>query len=125
MADNRHMKPSRVAPPVAFAAGLILGLALPLALAGGKDDHERARAAVEAGQALPLSTLLERLQRTHPGQVMELELEQEQGRWIYEIKLLQPDGQLIELELDAGSAQVLKVKRKGQRKDESTKAQAR
>ena len=53
---------------------------------------------------LPLPTLLERLQRTHPGQVLELELERDDGRWIYEVKLLQADGQLLKLELDAGTA---------------------
>lgn len=51
-----------------------------------------------------------------PGQVLDLELEHEQGRWIYEIKLLQPDGQLLKLEVDARTAQVLQVKRKDDRK---------
>lgn len=81
-------------------------------------DHERARAAVEAGQILPLPALLERLRRTHPGQVLELELERENGRWIYEVKLLQANGQLLKLELDAATAQVLQAKRKGMSKGE-------
>jgi len=93
-------------------AGVLLGLALPAARAGDKDDHERARAAVQAGEVQPLSTLLEALQLSHPGQVLEVELERESGRWIYEIKLLQADGQLLKLELDARTAQVLKEKRK-------------
>lgn len=112
----------RAAPGAAMLAALAalwLG-GLPLARAGDKDDHDhdRARAAVQAGEVLPLATLLERLQRSHPGQVMELELEREDGRWIYEIKLLQADGQLLKLELDARTAQVLKLRRKGERKEE-------
>jgi uncharacterized membrane protein YkoI len=75
-------------------------------------DHERARAAVRAGEVLPLPVLLEKLQRSHPGQVLELELERDDGRWIYELKLLQADGQLLKLEVDARSAQVLQVRRK-------------
>lgn len=92
---------------------LALGAALVAtdAQAGRKDDHDRARAAVQAGEVLPLPALLERLQRTHPGGVLELELEREHGRWIYEVKLLQPDGQLLKLEVDAATAQVLKVRR--------------
>ena len=94
---------------------LVLGLAMasfsPAAQAGRKDDHDRARAAVQAGEVLPLPALLERLQRTHPGGVLELELEREHGRWIYEVKLLQPDGQLLKLEVDAATAQVLRVRR--------------
>jgi len=72
-----------------------------------REDHERARQAVQAGQVLPLRTVLERLERTQPGQVMEVELEREDGRWIYEVKLLQTDGRLVKLKLDAQTAAVL------------------
>lgn len=78
------------------------------ALADRDRDHDQARAAVQAGKVLPLKTLLARIERDHPGQVLEVELEQERERWIYEIKLLQPDGKLVKLELDAATAQVLR-----------------
>ncbi|MFN8994621.1 MAG: PepSY domain-containing protein, partial [Pseudomonadota bacterium] len=63
--------------------------------------------------------LLERLEREHPGQVLEVELEQEDGRWIYEIKLLQPGGRLVKLELDAASGAILR------RRDRTRKPEAR
>ena len=72
-----------------------------------RDDHNRARAAVQAGQAMPLAVLLERLQRGHPGQVLEVEFEREEGRWIYEVKLLQA-GQLVRLDVDAATGEVLR-----------------
>ena len=96
-------------------------LAVPPASASGKDDHDRARQAVQAGQMLPLPTVLERLQREMPGQVLEVELEQKRGLWIYEIKLLTPAGQLTKVLLDAQTAQVLRVQArddKSQRRDE-------
>jgi len=96
---------------IAVCAALVTAMALPAAQASER-DHERARAAVQAGEVLPLGTLLERLQRTHPGQVLELELERDNGRWIYEVKLLQANGQLMKLDLDASTAQVLKLKRR-------------
>lgn len=108
-ADNRRMPLLRVTP---LMASLLLCLAPLAGRAGEHGDHERARAAVQAGEVLPLPTVLERLQRSHPGQVLELELDQEDGRWIYEIKLLQADGQLLRLELDARTAQVLAVRRR-------------
>jgi len=83
-------------------------LALASAPAQADSDQDRARAAVQAGQVLPLKTVLERLEREHPGQVLEVELEQDDGRWIYEIKLLQPGGRLVKLELDAATAAVLR-----------------
>ena len=50
------------------------------------------------------------LQREVPGQVLEVELEQERDRWIYEIKLLTPAGQLTKVKLDARTAEVLRIK---------------
>ena len=89
--------------------------------ASDHDDHDRARQAVQAGQVLPLPTVLERLQREMPGQVLEVELAQKRGLWIYEIKLLTPAGQLTKVLLDAQTAQVLRVQArddKSQRRDE-------
>lgn len=86
---------------------LVGGLGLQPAWSGSKDDHNRARQAVQAGQVLPLRGVLERMEREHPGQIMEVELEQEEGRWIYEVKLLQPQGQLVKLKLDARTAELL------------------
>lgn len=103
----------------------VLALALPLltpaARADDRRDHERARAAVQAGLVLPLPALLERVQRQAPGQVLEVELEQEDGRWIYELKLLQPGGQLVKLEIDAATGKLLAIRR---RKDERGSGEA-
>ena len=88
-------------------------LAWPLAQAGSDQDQDRARAAVQAGQVLPLRTVLERLEREQPGQVLEVELEPEDGRWVYEVKLLQAGGRLVKLELDATSGDVLQRRERG------------
>jgi uncharacterized membrane protein YkoI len=106
--DNRRMKSNRVPILSVLSAALALVLASPVALAD--NDQDRARAAVQAGKALPLKAVLERLEREHPGQVLEVELEQDDGRWIYEIKLLQAGGRLLKLELDAASGEVLRRK---------------
>jgi uncharacterized membrane protein YkoI len=117
-----------LAPVLALLLTMALAVIAAPAWAGRKGDHDRARAAVLAGEVLPLPTLLERLQRTHPGKVLELELEFEDvtderaagrkpGRWVYEVKLLQADGQLLKLELDAATAEVLKSRRERGRSD--------
>lgn len=61
---------------------------------------------------MPLHALLERVAQRQPGQVVEVELEREDGMWVYEIKLLRPDGILLKLELDARDATVLGSRRK-------------
>lgn len=76
------------------------------------DDHDRARRAMEAGEILPLHTLLERVARQHPGQVVEVELDRDDGAWVYELKLLRRDGVLLKLDLDARDGTVLRSRRK-------------
>lgn len=73
-------------------------------------DHDRALRAVQAGQVMPLPQVLDRLARTHPGQVLEVELEDKRSAWVYEIRLLQPDGRRVKLEVDARSGEVLRFR---------------
>jgi hypothetical protein len=123
--DNAHMfvTPHSLSLRPAFVvlALCLCGLVVQPVSASDHDDHDRARQAVQAGLVLPLPTVLERLQREMPGQVLEVELEQKRGLWVYEIKLLTPAGQLTKVLLDAQTAQVLRVQAredKSQRRDE-------
>ncbi len=92
-------------------------LALPLnsSARGGSEghDHDRARAALQAGEILSLPMIMARVAQSYPGHVLEVELEREDERWIYELKLLQPSGGLLKLEIDAKSGAVIKQKNKG------------
>lgn len=72
------------------------------------DDHERGLAAREAGRAMPLAELIRRVEAESPGQVLEVELEDEHGRLVYEIKLLRPGGRVVELLYDAASGAPLR-----------------
>ncbi|MBK7613814.1 MAG: PepSY domain-containing protein [Vitreoscilla sp.] len=100
---------------IPFVRATTLLLALLAATAGparardGRDvhDHDRARQALQAGEVLPLKAILARVEKAHPGQVMEVELERSEGRWIYEIKLLRAGGALTKLKVDARDATVL------------------
>ena len=80
------------------------------AWASDKGDHERARQAVQSGQVMPLAKVLARIEREHPGQVLEVELESHDRQWQYEIKILQPDGRLSKLKIDARTGEILQHK---------------
>jgi len=99
---------------------LLLGASLlMLASQPGRadDDHERARQALENRQILPLRTILERVEKAYPGQVIDVEFEQEdRGPWIYEIKLLRSGGSLIKLKVDARDGTIIGVRPKETRK---------
>jgi len=77
---------------------------------GRGGDHDRARQALEAGEVLPLRTILDRVEREYPGQVLEVELERDGGRWVYEIRTLRSGGSLVKLKVDARDGAVLGVK---------------
>lgn len=102
----------------ALSAMLLLALlGAGAGYAGDDHDHDRARRALESGEILPLRTILERVERDYPGQIMEVELEREDARWIYEIKLLRTGGALVEIEIDARDGALLGIKGPRQKKD--------
>lgn len=87
---------------------LLLSMGVPDARADDRRDHERARAALAAGEIRPLAALLAEVERRYVGVVIETELEREDGRWVYELKLLPPSGRVVELRLDAATGALLR-----------------
>ncbi len=96
-----------------FALPAIAVFCLVLALNAVADsDPRKARDAVKLGKAAPMEVLLDRVGKEFPGQVLKLELEEEDGTgWVYEVKVLGEDGVVVEVEYDAGSLKVLEVER--------------
>ncbi len=87
-------------------------LSTGVSYAADNADHDRARQAVEAGDVLPLRTILERVEREYPGRVMEVELDREKGEWVYEVKLLRKGGALLKLKILARDGTILGFKEK-------------
>ena len=84
----------------------------PTASDAGDNDHEMARQALRQGQVLPLRTVLDRVEQQYQGQVIKVEFERDDGRFVYEIRLLQSDGKVVKLEIDAGDGSLISMKRK-------------
>lgn len=76
---------------------------------GRGGDHDDAREAYERGQALPLAQILPIALRAAPGEVLEVELEREDGRLIYEIEILARTGRVRQVSVDARTGAVLSV----------------
>ena len=91
---------------------MVAMLGTGVSYAADNADHERARQAVEAGDVLPLRTILDRVERDYPGKVMEVELDREKGEWVYEIKLLRKGGVLVKLKIHARDGTILGFKEK-------------
>ncbi len=71
------------------------------------DDFMEARRLMEAGSILPLETVFESLRDRRAGRILEVELEREDGQYVYEIELLDRFGQVRELRIDAVTGDLL------------------
>ena len=83
---------------------------MPVHSALADDDYIEARRLREAGEILPLDNILTSLQQTHPGKVLEVEMEKKRDHIIYEIELLGDDGVIREIYIDARSGELIKIK---------------
>lgn len=98
-------------PPLlrhAAAALLLLLIASMLSLIGRADDSWRdLHRQVQQGEIVALTQLLDWLEDHYEGQILEVELERDDGKVIYEIEMIGPQGQLVEFEFDARSGALI------------------
>lgn len=93
------------------AATLALGANLAMAKDIGPDEALKLR---DAGTIQSFEKLNEAALAKHPGAtVEETELEEEYGRYVYQVEVLDAQGVQWDVELDATNAQVLKNQRDG------------
>lgn len=72
-------------------------------------DHERARRALERGEIRPLDELLQTVTSTIPGDIVDIEFENEDGVWVYEFYVIDRSGNLLEVFVDARSGDIIKI----------------
>ncbi|RTL74106.1 MAG: peptidase, partial [Bradyrhizobiaceae bacterium] len=75
-------------------------------------DHDDARRAVEAGEIRPLADILDVVKGKLPGDVVGVKLEREAGVWMYEFRVVDDKGRLLEIHVDARSGEVERTKEK-------------
>jgi uncharacterized membrane protein YkoI len=71
-------------------------------------DHETARTLRLEGKILPLATILSRMEALDLTTVLELELEREDDRLIYEVEALDQRNRVVEVYIDASTGELLK-----------------
>lgn len=100
------MTPSRAFFPL---AGMLIMLAMPWQILQADQDADRARMLKQRGDILPLEQVIESAMAVKPGQILETELDEDDGRYVYELEILDERGQVWELELDASTAELLEL----------------
>lgn len=95
-----------------LVALLLLAAGAHSVLADDEDDrdHEIARKALSEGRIRPLTEIVDELKVQLPGKIVGVELEVKRGdAFIYEFKVLTPDGKLKEVKVDAATAKIQKI----------------
>lgn len=90
----------------------VTGVALVLLLVGSAtgDQHwESLHGEVRRGEVVPLDSILDWLEAHYIGELLEVEVEREEGEVEYEIKLLGPQGQVVEFEFDGHNGQLMSI----------------
>lgn len=75
-----------------------------------KRDQDCALGAVERGEIRSFAEVMDSLRQQVKGQVVKVELERDDGLWVYKIKLLADDGRRKKIEVNAKSLAILKLK---------------
>ena len=97
----------------ALALACLFAASPPFAQDAPVADYDLVLDAVQDGEILPLADILTILEREHPGQIVEVELEYDKGTRVYEIDVITPEGLLIEVDLDAATGAILDVEEDG------------
>lgn len=83
-----------------------------------RKDHDRARRALREADLRPLAEILASVEESGRARVIEVELERERGRFLYELKVLTRNGRLLELAIDAASGALLELEEEEEEDDD-------
>lgn len=91
-------------------AALLFGWVLTIGLAQADDEREDPNGIGGCSPLAPVEQLLAQARSRYPGRVLKLELEEEHGTCMYEVKWLTPAGNVLKLYYHARSLKLLRVK---------------
>jgi uncharacterized membrane protein YkoI len=97
-----------------LAAAALVAATPRMAVAHDQDELRRdeVRRAVETGEIHSLADILSTLRGKLPGEVAGVEIEHERGRWRYEFRVVDSQGRLFEVYVDARSGEIERIKEK-------------
>lgn len=93
--------------PAILTAMLIFS---PVHILQADDDHIEAKRLLNSGEIMSLDDILEIIRQTYPGKLLEVELEKENRKIVYEIEILGADGIVKEIYIDAKTGKFISIK---------------
>jgi len=88
-------------------AGLLAPTPAPAQEEDPEPDQEQAREALRRQEILPLDQVLRVIRDRVPGEIVEIELEREEDRWIYEVEIIDQSGRMRDVLVDAKNAEII------------------
>ena len=89
----------------ALLAGLLV--LSPLHTVHADNDHIEARRLLNSGEIMPLDDILKIVRQAFPGKLLEVELEIEDKQIVYEIEILNADGIVKEIYINAKTGKII------------------
>lgn len=106
----------RLRRDLTMAALVVALVAAAPQLADARDEDElrrdEVRRAVETGQIRSLADILKAVREKLPGEVAGVEIDRKDGRWRYEFRIVDGQGRLFEVYIDARSGEIERIKEK-------------
>lgn len=88
---------------------VLLCFALALPPLAHADDDKRIRQLQRSGEILSLEQIFDRARKVKPGRIVDVDLDKDDGRYLYEIELLESSGKVWEMEFDARTGELLQL----------------
>lgn len=82
----------------------------PVHILQADDDHIEAKRLLNSGEIMALDDILKIIRQTYPGKLLEVELEKEDKKIVYEVEILGVDGIVKEIYIDATNGKIISIK---------------
>ncbi len=97
---------------VVVALAIAAAATWPAAARAGGHEQDALHEAVDRGEIRSLADILAAIRNKLPGEVAGVEVERRNGRWIYEFRVVDDKGRLFEVNVDARTATIDRIKEK-------------
>lgn len=99
---------------LAPAVAALVAMQPQLAAARDRDDlrREEVRRAVEAGEIRSLAEIIAAVGGKLPGELAGVEIDRKDGRWRYEFRVVDGQGRLFDVYIDARNGEIERIKEK-------------
>ena len=93
-----------------FALAALLGSGADALADDEQRDHDLARKALLEGRIRPLTEITEVVRSKVPGEILsvQIEVDDQKRRFVYEFDIITPEGKLKEVDIDAATATIFK-----------------